>query len=142
LTLTCALCWIMPAICGVCDRWRAKLGKTSENNSGGNTVDKERLEALLEEATVDCYGVDEEFTGVMCTLGEELRFPLKATVVGELVEVVGIDERRSSLGRGVVARVRRKGQDYQVGLAELEFVDPDPTSEEWLEAYRYWLSLG
>jgi hypothetical protein len=105
-------------------------------------VDKERLEALLEEATVDCYGVDEEFTGVMCTLGEELRFPLKATVVGELVEVVGIDERRSSLGRGVVARVRRKGQDYQVGLAELEFVDPDPTSEEWLEAYRYWLSLG
>jgi hypothetical protein len=105
-------------------------------------VDKERLEALLEEATVDCYGVDEEFTGVMCTLGEELRFPLKATVVGELVEVVGIDERRSGLGRGVVARVRRGGHDYRVGLAELEFVDPDPASAEWLEAYRYWLSLG
>lgn len=105
-------------------------------------MDKEKLEALLAEATVDCYGEDEEFTGMMCMLGEELRFPLSATVVGELVAVIGIDERRSSLSRGVVARVRRKGQDYRVGLAELEFVDPDPTSAEWLEAYRYWLSLG
>jgi hypothetical protein len=105
-------------------------------------MDKERLEALLEEATVDCYGEDEEFTGVMCTLADELRFPLKATVVGELVEVMGIDERRSGLRRGVVARVSREGQDYRVGLAELEFVEADPVSAEWLEAYRYWLGLG
>lgn len=104
-------------------------------------MDEERLEALLEETTVDCYGEEEEFTGVMCTLGEKLRFPLKATVVGEVVEVVGIDERRSDLRRGVVARVRRGDQEYRVGLAELEFVDPDPTSAEWLKAYRYWLSL-
>jgi hypothetical protein len=105
-------------------------------------MDKERLEALLEEATVDCYGEDEEFTGMMCTLGEQLQFPLKATVIGEMVDVVEIDERRSSLGRGVVARVRRGGQDYWVGLAELEFVDPDPISAEWLEAYRHWLNQG
>ena len=75
-------------------------------------MDEERLEALLEETTVDCYGEYEEFTGVMCTLGEKLRFPLKATVVGEVVEVVGIDERRSDLRRGVVARVRRGDQEY------------------------------
>jgi hypothetical protein len=105
-------------------------------------VDKERLEALLAEATVDCYGEDEEFTGMMCALGEELRFPLSATVVGEPVAVIGIDERRSGLRRGVVARVRRGGEEYRVGLAELDFVDPDPASAEWLEAYRYWLSLG
>ena len=104
-------------------------------------MDKERLEALLEEATVDCYGEEEEFTGVVCTLGEQLRFPLKARVVGEVVEVVGIDERRSDLRRGVVVRVRRGEQEYRVGLAELEFADLDPTSAEWLKAYRYWLSL-
>jgi hypothetical protein len=28
-----------------------------------------------------------------------------------------------------------------VGLADLEFVDPDLASAEWLEVYRYWLSL-
>jgi hypothetical protein len=105
-------------------------------------MDRERLETLLEEATVDCYGDDERFTGMMCTLGDQLQFPLKASVVGEMVEVVGIDERRSDLRRGVVARVRREGQEYRVGLAELEFVDPDPISAEWLGAYRYWLSLG
>ena len=104
-------------------------------------MDKERLEALLEEATVDCYSEDEEFTGMMCTLGEELQFPLKATVVGEMVEVVGIDERRSDLRRGVIARVHQGEQEYKVGLAELEFMEPDPASAEWLEAYRYWLSL-
>jgi len=91
---------------------------------------------------VDCYGEDEEFTGVMRTLGEKLRFALKGMVVGEPVEVVGIDERHSGLWRSVVALVRRGGQEYRVGLAELEFVDPDPASAEWLEAYRYWLSLG
>jgi hypothetical protein len=36
----------------------------------------------------------------MCTLGDQLQFPLKATVVGELVEVVGIDERSRYLRRG------------------------------------------
>jgi hypothetical protein len=56
------------------------------------------------------------------------------------VEVVGIDERHSGLWRGVVVLVRRGGQEYRVGLAELESVDPDPASAEWLEAYRYWLS--
>jgi hypothetical protein len=105
-------------------------------------MDKERLEDLLKEATVDCYGEDEQFAGVVCTLGDELTFPLKATVVGEPVELVGIDEGRSGLRRGIVARVRRGGQEYRVSLAELEFVDPDPVSAEWLEVYRYWLSLG
>jgi hypothetical protein len=35
-----------------------------------------------------------------------------------------------------VARVRRGGQEYLVDLAELAFVDLDPVSAEWLEAYR------
>lgn len=41
-----------------------------------------------------------------------------------------------------MARVRRERKEYRVGLAELEFVDPDSAGAEWLEAYRYWLSLG
>jgi hypothetical protein len=49
----------------------------------------ERLHTLLDEARVDCYNKHEEFVGVLCTLGDELRSPLKATVVGELVEENG-----------------------------------------------------
>ena len=78
----------------------------------------------------------------MCTLGDQLRFPLKATVVGERVEVLGLDDARSDLRRGIVARVRRGGKEYRVGLSELQFVDPDPVSTEWLELYEYWLGLG
>ncbi len=31
-------------------------------------MDEKRLEALLEQATVDCYDEEEEFSGVLCTL--------------------------------------------------------------------------
>jgi hypothetical protein len=38
-----------------------------------------------------------------------------------------------------MACIRKGGQEYNASLEELEFVDPDPTSAEWLEAYRYWV---
>ena len=35
-----------------------------------------------------------------------------------------------------------KGErENPAGLAELEFVDPDPASAEWLAVYQYWLGL-
>jgi len=70
-----------------------------------------------------------------------LTFPLEARVLGDLVEVVDLDGANSSLRRGIVARVRKGDQEYPVGLADLEFVEPDPDSAEWLEIYRYWLEL-
>jgi hypothetical protein len=39
----------------------------------------------------------------------------------------------------VMARVQRGGQEETVPLAELELLDPDPMSAEWLAVYRYWL---
>lgn len=102
-------------------------------------MDEDKLNALLEEATVDCYDEEEEFAGILCTLDERLSFPLQAIALGEPVEVVALDESRSSLRRGVIARVRKDDHEYLMALAELEFVDPDSTSAEWLAAYRYWL---
>ncbi len=104
-------------------------------------MDENRLEELLEQATVDCYNEDEEFSGVLCTLEETLLFPLQAEALGEVVEVVGLDDQRSSLGRGIVARVRKGGREYRIGLADLEFLDPDPVSAEWLAMYRYWAGI-
>lgn len=106
-------------------------------------MDKERLRDLLEEATVDCYDEDEQFAGIFCTLAEGgLNFPLRARVLGDLVDVVDLDGGSSNLRRGITAIVRKGGQEYLVGLADLEFVDPDPASAEWLEVYRYWLNLS
>lgn len=105
-------------------------------------MDKERLRDLLWDATVDCHDEDEQFWGLFYTLAEEgLSFPLKARAMGNLVEVVDLDGKSSSLRRGITALVRRGDREYTVALAELEFVDADPTSAEWLEVYRYWLEL-
>ena len=83
-------------------------------------MDEKRLEALLEQAIVDCYDEEEEFSGVLCTLGDNLNFPLQAEAMGEQVEVIGLDDRRSSLRKGIVARVRKGGREYSIGLDRLE----------------------
>lgn len=105
-------------------------------------MDETRLEALLEQATVDCYDEEEEFSGVLCTLGDNLSFPLQAEAMGERVEVIGLDDRRSSLRVGIVARVRKGDREYAVGLADLNFISPDPISAEWLAMYRYWAGMN
>ena len=43
---------------------------------------------------------------VPCTLGDNLNFPLQAEVMGEPVEAIGLNNRRSSLRKGIVVRVR------------------------------------
>jgi len=105
-------------------------------------MDKERLRDLLWEATADCHDEEEEFTGIFYTLAEGgLNLPLEARALGDLVEIVDLDGASSSLRRGIVALVRKGDREYPLALAELEFVDPDPASAEWLEVYRYWLGL-
>ncbi len=98
---------------------------------------KRELEELLEEATVDTYGDEEQFSGVLTTLQDNLPFPFQAKAVGEPVEVLGIDERRSSPERGILAKVRKGGKEYRVALSELE-VPEDFEGRKWLEMYEYW----
>ena len=38
-----------------------------------------------------------------------------------------------------MARIEKGGQEGSVALADLEAVDPDPASAEWLAVYQYWL---
>jgi len=105
-------------------------------------MDKERIRDLFQDATVDCYDEDEQFWGLFYTLAEEgLNFPLKAKAMGEDVELVDLDGA-SSPRRGIVALVHKGGKEHSVALAELELVEPDSTSAEWLEVYRYWLNLS
>ncbi|GIK72774.1 MAG: hypothetical protein BroJett021_17620 [Chloroflexota bacterium] len=101
----------------------------------------ERYYELLDEAIVDCYDEEEEFAGVLCTLGDNLQFPLSATLMDESVVVHGLNEERSSPHRGIVARVERNGRTYDVALADLVFTDTDPVSAEWLAMYRRWSSV-
>jgi len=103
------------------------------------SMDKAKLEALLEEATAHCYDEEDVFWGVFSALVGGLSFPLQASVSGEAVTLVGLDGHTSDPQAGVMARVQKGDQEQTVALAELEPLDPDPVSAEWLAAYRYWL---
>jgi hypothetical protein len=52
-----------------------------------DVMDKDGLEAWLEEVMVDCYDEGEAFMGVLYTLDERLNFPLQARALGGVVEV-------------------------------------------------------
>ena len=76
---------------------------------------------------------------ILYTLEEELTFPFRAKVLGDTVEVIGIDDRKSSFGRGMIARIRKKGKEYNIGLAELE-IDTGSGNSKWFEMYHHWIS--
>lgn len=95
---------------------------------------KEKIKMLIEEATMDCYSDYECINGFACSLEDNLKFPFKARVVGEDIEVIGVEMS----GDEVIAVCERKGEKHSVNVMDLE-VDPDKVKGfEWIEAYRAW----
>lgn len=96
---------------------------------------EEQLEKLIGEAIMDCYDEYESINGFACSLGDHLGFPFIAKVVGEEVEVVGVDLRRDE----VVAICKRKGKKHAVDILDLEVDSKNEVKGyEWIEAYRAW----
>lgn len=90
------------------------------------------LDALISEATVDCYNESEAHTGFYEMLREQLPFPFTARIIGEKVEVHDIDINRE----GVVEAICYRGsKQYRVALLSLEIPKSLPHIE-WLNAYR------
>lgn len=100
------------------------------------SADRQLLSALIEEATVDCYGEDEQFTGLCCMVEEEVVVPFKAKVVGEKVTVTSLEP--ADEGHSLQATCERNGKKYRVDLTSLEWVKPLPQGFEWIEAYLAW----
>jgi len=98
----------------------------------------DELDEMISEAAVDCYDDEEAFMGILYTLQEGLSFPFKAKAMGDTVEVFDIDDSKSSQGRGIIAKVRKQGKEYSIGLAELK-IEPSSDNDKWLEMYYYWL---
>ncbi len=100
-----------------------------------STWDPAALEALIEEATVDAYGQDEQLTGFFTMIQESLAVPFTTTVLGVEVSVVGVDLAED--GR-VVARCVRGAVRQDIGILDLPLPEPAPEGSQWIEAYRYW----
>ena len=103
-------------------------------------MDEAKLKALLAEATAHCFDEEDEFWGMFSALVRGLSFPLQATVSGEAVTLTGLDGHTSDLEAGVMAQAQMGDQEKSVHLGEVELVDADAASGEWLAAYKLWAS--
>lgn len=94
-----------------------------------------RLDALVEEATVDCYNEEEQVTGLFTMIEDNLALPFDTTVLGVTVSVVRID--LSDSGQ-IVAICARDKLRQAIALLDLPMPEPPPVGAEWIEAYRRW----
>ena len=94
-----------------------------------------RLDALIEEATVDASGESEQARAFLTVLEEYLALPFGATVAGEAVIVEKIDLRGAD---ELIAICRRRGKREKVRLLDVELPAPRPNGAEWVAAYHRW----
>lgn len=99
------------------------------------SVNRDRLSALIEEATVDAYDESEQTMGFFTMIEENLAVPFTTQVLGVEVTVEQVDLTDDDQ----IAVVCRRGQHRQrLPILDLPWPDPAPNGGEWIEAYRAW----
>jgi Calcium binding len=96
-------------------------------------LSKAKLETLVEEATVDAYGDEEQKVGFLTMLQDHLALPFSVSILGVDAVVEKVDMTRD--GR-IVAICRREGIRQRVEILDLPL--PKPAGSEWIAAYSYW----
>ena len=93
-----------------------------------------RLDALIEEATVDAYDESEQKAGFFTMLENHLAVPFSTEVLGMTVTVETIDMTDDE----EIVAVCVRGKSRQPIRIELPLPDPPPEGAEWIDAYRRW----
>jgi phosphohistidine swiveling domain-containing protein len=95
---------------------------------------KAELNAMIEEATVDCHDEEEALTGFASLVEENLEVPFETTVLGVTVTVTGV----THTSHGLVADCARGRHRQAIHLLDLPLPEPSPKGAEWIAAYRRW----
>ena len=98
-------------------------------------LSKERLEELIEEATVDAYGESEQAGAFYTMMENDLHMPFTTQILGVEVTVESIDMTDDD---EIVAVCSRGGKRQKISILELPLPSPAPEGADWIEAYRYW----
>ena len=101
-------------------------------------ISKERLEEMIEQATVDACNESEQVTGWFTMIEENLEVPFETTVFIP-VTVERVDPNRSEQIVAVCAHGRSR---QSIPILELPLPSPLPGGAEWIEAYRQWRGEG
>ncbi len=100
------------------------------------STSKAQLDAMVEEATVDCYNESEQITGLFTVMEDELATPFKAQVLGVEVTVERVTLNDNDQ---IVAICSREKLRQTIPLLDLPLPTPPPEGAQWIEAYRHWL---
>ncbi len=104
-------------------------------SSSRPAITKAALDALIEEATVDCYNEAEQITGLFTMLEDNLALPFQTTVLGMTVTVAKVE---LTVNDEIVAICRRDGHKQGIPILDLPLPAPAPDGAEWIDAYRRW----
>lgn len=94
------------------------------------------LVAMIEDATVDAYGDDEQAAGFHVMITDNLRMPFVTSVLGVEVTVEGVVPGQDN---SIAAICSRGGIRQAIRVVDLPLPSPPPAGAEWIEAYRHWL---
>lgn len=94
------------------------------------------LDAMVEDATVDCYNEDEQVTGLLTMIDDNLVTPFESLVLGIDITVEEVDLTDNGQ---IVAICSRGGQRQAIPILDLPLPTPAPEGAEWIEAYRRWV---
>lgn len=99
-------------------------------------VGRAELDALVERATIDCYGLEEQATGLYTMIQEHLATPFQTQVLGATVTVRDVDLTDEDR---IVAICVRGSARQAISILDLPLPAPRPAGAEWIDAYRRWL---
>jgi hypothetical protein len=107
---------------------RASLGTVRSSSRAA-------LDAMIAEATVDCYNDSECITGFYTMLEEHLDMPFQTVVLGVEATVTGIDLTDDEQIVAICARGRSR---QRIPILDLPLPTPPAGGAEWIAAYRHW----
>ena len=94
-----------------------------------------RLEALIEQATVDCHDESEQMMGWFTMIQDHLELPFDTSVLEATARV----ERLELSARDEIVAICKRGKSQQaIPILELPLPTPGPDGAEWIAAYRHW----
>ena len=112
----------------------------SQESTGSKStgLSKSELDALVEEATVDAYGEEEQVIGFFTMIEDNLEIPFETTILGVKVEVESVDLVGQNTSH-IVAICRRGRHRQAIPITALPAPSSPPEGMEWIEAYRHWM---
>ena len=100
-------------------------------------LDGEEVQSAYEDATVDAYGEDEQHSGLLTMIQQELVFPFRATILGDDVTIVDMEwPEDDQYGLDLV--VERKGTRHRIEARSVQLTKPLPEGHLYLAAYLDW----